>query len=233
MIVFMITILLKSLLICSLVLYFLEKEMATHSSILAWKIPWIEEPGPLSGQRLQSMGSQRVRHDWATSFHFWWQRTLLVFLYLKMSSLCLYSWRIFSLYNSELTILFFFFFKIFFLSFSFKRLFWNPFPCHLASGSDEMPENIPIVMMYPFISGYFQGFLVLVFSSRAVTCPGTICLFFILAYSIWASLRFLNLYCHDFHQILKTGPWCIFCSILSVSHASGTPGFDILNILTL
>ena len=36
----------------------LEKEMATHSSTLAWKIPWIEEPG-----RLQSMGSQRVRHD--------------------------------------------------------------------------------------------------------------------------------------------------------------------------
>ena len=36
----------------------LEKEMATHSSILAWKIPWIEEPG-----RLQSMGSQRVGHD--------------------------------------------------------------------------------------------------------------------------------------------------------------------------
>ena len=37
----------------------LEKEMATHSSILAWKIPWMEEPGSL----LQSMGSQRVRHD--------------------------------------------------------------------------------------------------------------------------------------------------------------------------
>ena len=36
----------------------LEKEMATHSSILAWKIPWMEEPG-----RLQFMGSQRVRHD--------------------------------------------------------------------------------------------------------------------------------------------------------------------------
>ena len=35
----------------------LEKEMATQSSILAWKIPWTEEPG-----RLQSMGSQRVRH---------------------------------------------------------------------------------------------------------------------------------------------------------------------------
>ena len=36
----------------------LKKEMATHSSILAWKIPWTEEPG-----RLQSMGSQRVGHD--------------------------------------------------------------------------------------------------------------------------------------------------------------------------
>ena len=36
----------------------LEKEMATHSSILAWKIPWTEEP-----DKLQSMGSQRVRHD--------------------------------------------------------------------------------------------------------------------------------------------------------------------------
>ena len=40
----------------------LEKEMAPHSSILAWKIPWTEEP-----IRLQSMGSQRVRHDWVTS----------------------------------------------------------------------------------------------------------------------------------------------------------------------
>ena len=36
--------------------------LATHSSTLAWKIPWTEEPG-----RLQSMGSRRVRHDWATS----------------------------------------------------------------------------------------------------------------------------------------------------------------------
>ena len=36
----------------------LEKGTATHSSILAWRIPWTEEPG-----RLQSMGSQRVKHD--------------------------------------------------------------------------------------------------------------------------------------------------------------------------
>ena len=40
----------------------LEKEMATHSSTFAWKIPWMEEPGGL-----QSTESQRVRHDWATS----------------------------------------------------------------------------------------------------------------------------------------------------------------------
>ena len=40
----------------------LEKEMATQPSTLAWKIPWMDEPG-----RLQSMGSQRVGHDWVTS----------------------------------------------------------------------------------------------------------------------------------------------------------------------
>ena len=39
----------------------LEKKMATHSSILAWEIPWTEKPGGL-----QSMGSQRVGHDLAT-----------------------------------------------------------------------------------------------------------------------------------------------------------------------
>ena len=40
--------------------------MATHSSTLAWKIPWPEEPG-----RLQSMGLQRVRHAEQLHFHFW------------------------------------------------------------------------------------------------------------------------------------------------------------------
>ena len=43
----------------------LEKEMATHSSILAWKIPWMEESG-----RLQSIGSQKVGHDTVTSLSF-------------------------------------------------------------------------------------------------------------------------------------------------------------------
>ena len=38
--------------------------MATHYSVLAWRIPWIKEPG-----RLQSMGSQRVGHDLATNTH--------------------------------------------------------------------------------------------------------------------------------------------------------------------
>ena len=59
-----------------------EKAMAPHSSTLAWKIPWTEEPG-----RLQSMGSLRVRHNWATSlslftFMHWrrkWQPTPVFF----------------------------------------------------------------------------------------------------------------------------------------------------------
>ena len=42
----------------------LEKEITTHSSIIAWEIPWMEEPG-----ELQSMGLQRVGHDWATFIH--------------------------------------------------------------------------------------------------------------------------------------------------------------------
>ena len=57
-----------------------EKAMAPHSSTLAWKIPWMEEPG-----RLQSMGLQRVKHDWVASlsrftFMDWrrkWQPTLV------------------------------------------------------------------------------------------------------------------------------------------------------------
>ena len=43
----------------------LEKEIAAHSSTLAWRIPWMEEPGGL-----QSTGSQRVGHNWATSLSF-------------------------------------------------------------------------------------------------------------------------------------------------------------------
>ena len=56
----------------------LKKRIATHSSILAWRIPWTEEPG-----RLQFMGSQRVGHDWVTNTFtftvintvwYWWKK---------------------------------------------------------------------------------------------------------------------------------------------------------------
>ena len=43
----------------------LEKGLATHSTVLAWRIPWTEEPG-----RLQSVGLQRVRHTWASLHYF-------------------------------------------------------------------------------------------------------------------------------------------------------------------
>ena len=52
----------------------LEEEMATHSSILAWRIPWMEELG-----RLQSTGSQRVRHDLAIKHH--QQQYSIVYMY--------------------------------------------------------------------------------------------------------------------------------------------------------
>ena len=63
----------------------LEKGMATHSSILAWRIPQTEEPGGL-----QFMGSQRVRHDWVTKhthrYTFWiyfgvWSKTKMKFIF--------------------------------------------------------------------------------------------------------------------------------------------------------
>ena len=63
----------------------LEKEMAIHSSILAWEIPWTEEP-----DMLQSMGSQRVGHDWATSLHFEYTNNVYV----------MYIWCCFSVTQS-------------------------------------------------------------------------------------------------------------------------------------
>ena len=63
----------------------LEREMATHSSILAWRIPWTEETGGL-----QSMGSQRVGHDWSNlaCMHAWvlidvkWYLVILILIFL-------------------------------------------------------------------------------------------------------------------------------------------------------
>ena len=48
------------------VVFFLDKEMATHCSILAWRIPWTEKP-----VRLPSIGSQRVGHNWMSTCGFW------------------------------------------------------------------------------------------------------------------------------------------------------------------
>ena len=59
----------------------LEEGMATHSSILTWEIPWTEEPGGL-----QSVGSQRVGHNWATKRST--ELALQVLLIRKSSSTC-------------------------------------------------------------------------------------------------------------------------------------------------
>ena len=61
---------------------FLENRMATHSSTLAWRIPLTEEPGGL-----QSMGSQRVRHDWASNAHRLIARGFQIWLFYKHSKL--------------------------------------------------------------------------------------------------------------------------------------------------
>ena len=59
----------------------LEKEMASHSSTLAWRIPWTEEPG-----RLQSTASQRVRHDWATTFS-----TISLYIFFRIINISYFS----------------------------------------------------------------------------------------------------------------------------------------------
>ena len=73
----------------------LKKEIATHSGILAWRIPWTEEPG-----ELQFMGQQRVRHNWATnthSFTHWFIKSgmgfeMLHFWQAPWPSRCWWSW---------------------------------------------------------------------------------------------------------------------------------------------
>ena len=60
----------------------LEKETATHFSTLAWKIPWVEEPG-----RLESMGLQRVGHDYSSIIHVYFCTTLVIFIPILISFL--------------------------------------------------------------------------------------------------------------------------------------------------
>ena len=69
----------------------LEKEMATHSSTLAWKIPWTEKPCSL-----QHMGSQRVGHNWATSLSIS-VNTRVHVSFLKKYKFIYFNWRIITL----------------------------------------------------------------------------------------------------------------------------------------
>ena len=74
---------LKSFICICVYIYMSEKAMATHSSTLAWKIPWMEEPG-----RLQSMGLPRVRHDWSDftfTFHFHIYMCIYIYTYITKS----------------------------------------------------------------------------------------------------------------------------------------------------
>ena len=85
---------------------FMEKAMASHSSTLAWKIPWTEEPG-----RLQSMGSWRGGHDWATSLSFFtfmhwgrkWQPTPVFLPGESQGRGSLVGWRLWGRTESDTT----------------------------------------------------------------------------------------------------------------------------------
>ena len=74
----------------------LEEGMATHFSIRAWRISWTEEPG-----RLQSMESQRVRHDWATKYTHTNTHTDAAFIQARSLSLCFLK----SVINPEMCVL--------------------------------------------------------------------------------------------------------------------------------
>ena len=76
----------------------LEKEMATHSSILAWKIPWTKEPGGL-----QSMGSRRVQHNWACTHT----------IYLYLLEITLSAWALAFFHCSNITAGLFLYFHLF------------------------------------------------------------------------------------------------------------------------
>ena len=84
----------------------LEKAVVPHSSTLAWKVPWMEEPG-----RLQSMGSLRVRHDWTTSLSLFtfmhrrrkWQPTPVFLAGESQGWESLVAWRLWARTESDTT----------------------------------------------------------------------------------------------------------------------------------
>ena len=98
----------------------LEKEMATHSSVLTWRIPWAEEPG-----RLQSMESQRVGHDWAHT-----QRNNPNFIETVMDFFLFWSWITFGSYDWATSLSLF--------SFMHWRRKWQPTPVFLPGESEGL-----------------------------------------------------------------------------------------------
>ena len=138
----------------------MEKEMATRSSILAWKIPWMEEP-----DRLQSMGSQRVGHNWVTSLHFVFSCCLIsmclgVFLlgFILYGTLCLldlinyFLFHVGEIFNCN-------FFKNFLIPFLFLSFLWNS--CYLNVGVFDIVPEVSETILSSFHSFYF----ILVFRS--------------------------------------------------------------------
>ena len=108
----------------------LEKEVATHSSILAWEIPWTEEPGGL-----RSMGSQRVAHDLATtpsinqltSFH------LSILLSIISSFFCVHSSY------------------LFWLVYSWKMSWWPDWSFNSLTCSLRSPKMEIVTLLFPYV----------------------------------------------------------------------------------
>ena len=119
----------------------LEEGMATHSNILAWKTPCTEEPG-----RIQSMGLQRVRHDWATSLFFFLAQLLHWFaIFLRTVK----SWHfaleaVYSLYHSLTSPTF----PAFWL-FAHSLLHWPPLPFLHSSqpALSHKPSHLPFICL--------------------------------------------------------------------------------------
>ena len=75
----------------------LEKEKATHSSTLDWRIPWMEKPG-----RLHSMRLQRVRYNWATSLSLFIELSAVAICLLRMFSILMHWWSCYDLHTNTL-----------------------------------------------------------------------------------------------------------------------------------
>ena len=129
----------------------LEKRMATHSSILAWRIPWTEESGGL-----QSMGSQRDRHSWVTDtfiFHFTENLLMLSFSDFLLTSLVIHNRKHTTFKNNNF--IFHCNFWIFFFNLtSFKIEIQIIYNVELVSGIEQNYIYIYIICVYIYIYIY-------------------------------------------------------------------------------